>query len=325
MTLTSFKERLEANRTESRSVITKLASAKEVTSQLRDKVTEVLSALEPLTEEARIVIGQLSSYLEELGALKGMGQVLQDRVDGLRRQMDDMYETIALGLTAEALSHEVFNVADQLAKRTKTTQSAVRSKGIKDRTILTFIEHVHSAVMALRKQVSFLSPALRYVRERKDNIYMTDFLTELAQFYFSRLNKDGISISIQTLPNEDFTIRMNRGKLMQIIDNFVLNSEYWLKEDIAQKRQIGGSIIFELKRPFLRVFDNGRGIDPTVEHVLFEPFTSAKARGMGRGLGLFIIKQLLDSEGCSVGILPERNQHQRLYRFQIDFRGAINE
>jgi len=324
-TLASFRERLEANTTESRSIITKLASAKEVTPQLREKVTEVLAALEPLTEEARIVIGQLSSYLEEIGALRGMGQVLEDRVDGLRQQMDDMYETIALGLTAEALSHEVFNVADQLAKRTKTTQTSLRNRGITDRTILTFIEYVHSAVMALRKQMSFLSPALRYVRERRDKIYMASFLKELAEFYSSRLTKNSINITIRAVSNEEFTIRMNRGKLMQVIDNFVLNSEYWLKEEIAQQRQMNGNIIFELKPPFLRIFDDGCGIDPAVEHALFEPFNSAKARGKGRGLGLFIVKQLLDSEGCSVGTLPERNQHQRLYKFQIDFRGAINE
>lgn len=33
--------------------------------------------------------------------------------------MDDMYEAVALGLTAEALSHEVYNVADQLAQKSK--------------------------------------------------------------------------------------------------------------------------------------------------------------------------------------------------------------
>ncbi len=82
--------------------------------------------------------------------------------------------------------------------------------------------------------------------------------------------------------------------------------------------------MFEVSRPFVRIFDDGRGIDPTVEHALFEPFISAKAKGLGRGLGLFIVKQLLDSEGCNVGVLPERNKFRQLYKFQIDFRGAIH-
>lgn len=324
-TLKDFRVRLEASARESHSVTARLAAAKEVTPQLREKVTEVMSDVEPMIEEARNVIGKLEGYLDEMRALQGLGQVLEDRIDGLRRQMDDMYETVALGLTAEALSHEIFNVADQLAKRAKSAQISLRNKGVTERTILTFIEYVHSAVMALRKQMSFLSPALRYVREQKDDIDVTSFLKELAEFYGDRLGKNNISISIRPATEKPLAIRINKGKLTQIINNFVLNNEYWLKEDIAQNRLTHGTVVFEVSHPFMRIFDDGRGIDPTVEHALFEPFISAKAKGQGRGLGLFIVKQLLDSEGCSVGVLPERNKYRRLYKFQIDFRGVINE
>ena len=90
------------------------------------KATEALAGLIP---EAAEMLGQLGTYLEELGQLKGIGQVLQDRVDSLRRQMDDMYKTVALGLTAEALSHEIFQIADNLALRTKTVESRLLRQG----------------------------------------------------------------------------------------------------------------------------------------------------------------------------------------------------
>jgi signal transduction histidine kinase len=323
--LASFRRRLEASASESRSVVAKLESAQDVTPQLREKVTETLATLAPLIEEAKNVTGQLTGYLENVGSIQNLGQVLEDRVEGLRRQMDAVYETVALGITAEALSHEVFNVADQLAQRAKTAQGRLRNKNVADRTILTFIEYVHSASMSLRKQMSFLSPALRYVREQRHDINVANFLEELTEFYEERLAKNDISLRVQSATKEPLLIQMNKGKLTQIIDNFVLNSEYWLKEDIAQSRLTRGEIVFEVDRPFVRIFDNGRGIDPSVELALFEPFISAKAKGEGRGLGLFIVKQLLDSEGCSLGVLPERNKHRRLFKFQIDFRGAIRE
>ncbi len=321
--LDALTARLSASTSASKAVVSGLQSAKEITPELRKKVTEALSALEPLLEEAKGVIGRLSAYLEEVGALRGMGQVLEDRVDGLRRQMDDMYETVALGLTAEALSHEVFNVADQLAKRTKSAQTTLRKKGITDRPILAFIEYVHSAVMALRKQMSYLSPSLRYVREQRHDINIREFLADIAEFYAERLAKNNISIRVECADDALFVIRMNKGKLTQVIDNFVLNSEYWLKEDITQKRQSSGIIFLDIARPFLRIYDNGSGIDPNVEDAIFEPFISAKAKGQGRGLGLFIVKQLLDSEGCSVGLLPDRNKRRRMFKFQIDLRGAL--
>ncbi len=318
-----IKARLSASMSASKAVVLRLKSAKEITPELREKLTNALSNLEPLLVEAKDVISSLSAYLEELGSLRGMGQLLEDRVDGLRRQMDDMYETVALGLTAEALSHEVYNVADQLAMRTKSAQTTLRNKGINDRPILAFVEYVQSSVMALRKQMSFLSPALRYVREQRHDINISEFVAELVEFYRDRLGKSKIAMTVANSDTAPFWVRMNRGKLTQVIDNLVLNSEYWLKEDIAQGRITSGIITLDVSRPFVRVFDDGSGIDPIVEHALFEPFISAKKQG--RGLGLFIVKQLLDSEGCNIGIVLERNRRKRLFKFQIDLRGAIHE
>jgi signal transduction histidine kinase len=323
--LATLKVRLDESVSASKAVVSKLQSTREITPELREKITESLSDLEPLLVEAGEVIDRLSNYLKELESLQNMGQVLEDRVDGLRRQMDDMYEAMALGLTAEALSHEVYNVADQLAQRAKAAQTTIRKKGITDRPILAFIEYVQSSVTALRKQMSFLSPSLRYVREHQDDIDICKFAAGLVEFYNERLGKSKITMKVLCSDTTPFMVRMNRGKLTQVIDNLVLNSEYWLKEDIAQGRLNAGTISVDISQPFIRMHDDGSGIDPSVEHALFEPFVSAKARGQGRGLGLFIVKQLLASEGCSIGIVPERNRRRRLFKFQIDLRGALNE
>lgn len=322
--LDALKARLGTSASASNAAVSRLRSTKEITPELRERLTEVLSDLEPLVVEAKEVIGHLSAYLEELGSLRGLGQVLEDRVDGLRRQMDDMYEAVALGLTAEALSHEVFNVADQLAGRAKSAQTLLRNRSLADRPMLAFIEYVQSAVMALRKQMSFLSPALRYVREQRQDIHIPTFVDELLDFYRERLGRSKITMDVLSSDSASFTVHMNKGKLTQVIDNLVLNSEYWLKEDIAQNRLGAGTITLHLSQPFIRIFDDGSGIDPSVEHSLFEPFVSAKAKGHGRGLGLFIVKQLLDSDGSSISLVPERNQRGRLFKFQIDLRGVLH-
>lgn len=323
--LETLGARLSVAVSESQALAHDFREAITVSPDLRIRVTDMFVALESLIGDAREVIGQSASYLAELRKLGGIGQVIQDRAENLIQQMDEMYETVALGITAEALSHEIFNVADQLSRRSKNALTSARNKGISDRTILTFIEYVNSGVMALRKQTSFLSPALRFAREQRQDIDLEVFLDELRQFYHDRLYKNSITIEVRSKSGESLRILMNRGKLLQIMDNFVLNSEYWLKEDIARKRVEMGLIVFEINPPFVRIWDTGRGIDPAVELTLFEPFVTGKGRGKGRGLGLFIVKQLLDADGCSVGIVPERNRHRRLYKFQIDFRGAIND
>ncbi|MDR0288163.1 MAG: ATP-binding protein, partial [Clostridiales bacterium] len=138
-----------------------------------------------------------------------------------------------------------------------------------------------------------------------------------------RWGEDPISIKVQKSTNLPFSVKINKGKLIQIIDNLVLNSEYWLKEDIKQGKITKGIITIDISSPYIIISDNGRGIDPNLEFTLFAPFISTKSNG--RGLGLFIVKQLLDSEGCNIELLPERNNKKRLYKFKLDLGEIINE
>lgn len=322
--ISTFQSRMQISLDESRSVITLLKGNPDVTQSMREQVMVVLKNLESMISESQAVMEQAKSYLIELSNIKDTGQVLLDRVDSLRRQMDDMYETIALGLTAEALSHEIFNITDYLATRTKSAQSHVQKRKIADSTLITYFEYIHSSILSLRKQMSYISPALKFVRDKKDDVSIVKFLNELIEFYEPRLTKNGIIMKIYFVKGEEFVLHVNKGKLTQILDNLVLNSEYWLRDDILQHRIDSGVITIEVDKPFIRIYDNGMGIDTAVEGTLFDPFVTTKSKGLGRGLGLFIIKQLLDSEGCNIGLVPERNRQDRLYKFQINLRGVLN-
>lgn len=321
----TFKERILENKSRSDKIVKELETADKISLVLQDKAIDILTQFKPLLDEADIMLDRLAEYLNELNLLKELPVVIDDRIGNLRRQMDMMYESVALGLTAEALSHEINNVIDQLARRSKATKTALDKKNITDSTVLLFIEHVKSAVMALQKQMSFLSPTLRYVREGRHEIIIEEFSDELIEYYKERMENNSIGMRIVERGDSFFKVKMNKGKLIQIIDNLVLNSEYWLKEDIKQGKIKKGIIDVNIISPYIQICDNGRGIDPSVEATLFEPFVSTKAEGNGRGLGLFIVKQLLDSEGCDIELLPDRNKKRHLFKFQVDLRSVLYE
>jgi len=157
----------------SKAVVATLAKSTEMTSALQRQAKETANILTELAQEASEVLGEVGNYLKKLERLEDIGQVLEDRVENLRRQLDDMYQAVALGLTAEAIVHEVFHIADNLANRTKATRSRRASESV----VESYLEHVQGAVGALRKQVSYLSPQLRYVREQRENIPLVPFLT----------------------------------------------------------------------------------------------------------------------------------------------------
>jgi len=288
-----------------------------------ERLNTTVTQLSDLATQAQAFNTKLITYLTELSELEAKSVVLTDEIETLREQIQQVHEIIALGLTAEALSHEIDNVVTQLAQRNQQVTRFLRTNKITETPLLRFTEYVNTAVAGLRSQLQFLAPSLQYVREKREIIDMEGFAADIFKHYTTHFASAPIKVELKYRREQHFKIEMNRGKLIQILDNIFLNSEYWLKEDIRTGRIQRGIITLELAKPYLRLFDNGRGVDPTVEGSLFEAFVSAKGKGKGRGLGLYIVQQLLDSEGCTIRLLPQRNSYGRMFKFEIDLTGAM--
>ena len=293
----------------------------------------VSSALERLEGELTVVsaaaadaekmLDEVSAALDHASELKSLREVLDRRWETLNDEVSALYESISLGLTAEALSHEIHNIADRLARRSAALLREVE-RGARKPSMVAYIEHVRSSVAAMRKQISHLTPSLRYLRERRERIEILPWATELAAFYNEKLRAKNIEVGVVQSRTTEFAIKMNKGKLTQVFDNLVLNSEYWLSEAISAGAIREGKISICVEAPVVRFMDNGRGVEESVEESLFQPFITTKRSGEGRGLGLFVARQLLDSESCGILLLPDRNDQGQRHVFEIDLSGAVS-
>jgi signal transduction histidine kinase len=59
------------------------------------------------------------------------------------------------------------------------------------------------------------------------------------------------------------------------------------------------------------------GVIKAMEDLLFEPLQSGKSVREGRGMGLYIVKKLLQSFGGNIELLAERNIYGNRYKFLI--------
>ena len=284
------------------------------------EVAPLLQEIKGTLNEAASILRQVESMLSQAKHLGESADVLEPDLEHLREELEMFSELAGLGMTAEALSHEMSIIADGLAARTRSLLAKFKRRKSPDSQIVAYTEHVHTAVGRMRKQLGHLDPSMRYVRERRDKIEMRAFFENICDFYSERLARNNIEMAIEE-PFEDFTILMNKGKLTQVIDNLLLNSEYWLKEDLRKSHISTAQVLIRAKAPMIEIYDTGRGVAPSVEHYLFQPFVTMKPQG--RGLGLFIARQLLNSSGCSISLLPERNQFDRRYIFRVDLTGAV--
>ncbi|TCZ73462.1 ATP-binding protein [Flaviaesturariibacter aridisoli] len=284
----------------------------------RDLLLEIDDALQRAME----VLIKVDSILEIAKKLEQDANYIKPKVEDLESQLTEFAELAGLGLTAEALSHEISHIVDRLLDQTNTVQKKIKGKEIVDTSsVFVYIEYVKNAIQSLRKQLSHLAPSLKFVRETKHDINLNSFIEELGSYYQDRFGNQ-IKLKIN-YSKSGFVIRMSRGKLTQIIDNIVLNSEYWLKDRMRTNKGFEPTISIELNNPFLVIYDNGPGIDPELAKRVFQPFVTGKPRSQGRGLGLFIVQQLLDTVSSEVYLLEDRNEHNRQFKFQINFSSIL--
>lgn len=86
--------------------------------------------------------------------------------------------------------------------------------------------------------------------------------------------------------------------VQQVLMNLVLNA----RDAMGGEGEIRVRVTPGAHQHILEVSDNGPGIANDVQTHLFEPFYTAKADGEGSGLGLTIVKTILDGSGGSIEV-----------------------
>ena len=240
--------------------------------------------------------------------------LLREELQTLRSQVRTAYDFIAAGMAAETLAHEVHPLLDRASELIQTAERATRRSGLEKAT--TDLQSARSYIRLVGKQLSALNPMLKIYRETKDTIRLADFLTDYQEYVGRRLSEEQIKLNVDV--KRAFSVHFPRGRLMQVIDNLVRNSEYWLHTPLARKAVAKPQITIQVAKPIISVWDNGIGVKPEIEDRIFEMFVSDKPRETGRGLGLYITREILIRYGCEITLADNRNPHDRRYRFDID-------
>lgn len=289
------------------------------------KMAEAAVALKDALGRGQRAMREVSELLSRVESVQAGNELMHREIVQLEEQLEQGVEAMSLGLTAEALSHEMFNIADGLAARTQALSKELDEGELDERTMKRFVAHVRGTIGTLRKELGHFAPSMRYVRERRERIDVSIFAADMVEYYEGRWAEDGIRIKLRDDSKEPFMVSIGRGRLTQVFDNLLLNSHYWLNVALSQERIKQGIITIRLKSPAVTLYDNGPGVDPTTEETLFDPFVTRKPRGVGRGLGLFVARQLLDAEGCSIFLGPKRNSEGRRYQFHLDLESALDD
>lgn len=223
-----------------------------------------------------------SSYTKER-------KVLEDRINKTEN-------LAAVGLSIETASHDVMLfIRKTLEQQDALIRNIMAGGNIeKDELLshLTLIRGNLSMVETQMKDVQLLFPS---TKSKTKSINVRDIIDKVHSLYKRAFHENNISVDFETT-KRPLIVKTTDAVLLQVFINLFDNSLYWLKT-ISNERKIKIVIDGENQRSIFA--DSGPGIKTDDEDYIFEAFYSGKGEE-GRGLGLYIARQLLDRYDYSI-------------------------
>lgn len=293
---------LEEYRTAQRLV----ADAPFISPETVSKMDEIYGYIQAASDEYQLLLKERDAVSKKLDSINIDFERMSERIQ-------DLFELAGLGLSVEMFTHEFDSSISSI--RQKNQQIVANSADLTAESLVRHINYVTYSLDALRKQMSYFNPGLKFVRAEKQIFSFREFIEAHKSFYNERCKNKSIDFVVDV--GVDFDLRINRGMLNQVFDNLFSNSEYWLEYSV-QHGLIDDKIyhISTAERGIVIVWDNGIGISSDIETRLFDPFETKKKNG--RGLGLYIAAGNLKYSSSRIRLLNERNQFGNLFKFEID-------
>ncbi len=281
--------------------------------------THATDLLRIALQKAQTVKRNLDSGEQATSAVRMLKQEFSDN----KERMLSLYESAAVGLSARGLAHELRTHIVEIRRRVVGIETLVKEGRADEKAVARHARSIRAACSSITSAAAIIDPLLPRTRTVKESIDLFDFVTQYKENRAVALEREGIAFEIRGKASQAVA-KINRGRLLAVLDNLIRNSVYWLRRgtdvlDIKRPKRIQ----VEITNTGFSVADNGPGVEPNYEDSIFDMFVSAKpAAERGQGLGLFISTQLLAADGCYISLSDDKNPDGRKYKFIVNL-GSI--
>lgn len=234
---------------------------------------------------------------DDIETLRELGELVVAQVDLqlMARQLNELCERQSefIGIAA----HDLRNPLTVIMGYSRFLQSDRAQVGDKERPMVDSIVNSSRYMLTLVENLLDLE-ALKAGRLRLETATfdLADLLQRVALQHQPIVESEGIKLELDA-PSTEF--RGDRAKLEQVINNLLGNA---IKHSPA-----GSTIRLELGREgrhtFIRVRDQGSGMDQETLQTIFQPFTRGKEKKQrGAGLGLAIVESIVKAHGGRIDV-----------------------
>ena len=231
----------------------------------------------------------------------------------LAEKLQETDKLSAIGALAASVAHEVASPLTSIAMLADMMKTSASDPEIRaDAT--TIAQEARRTEVVIRDLLQVVRP-----RSPEAAPVMLDEIVDRSLNLLRLLIRDQ-HVTIETMFDENTPPLIgDASRLEQVTLNLVINAVHALEQSPREK-VIRIGVSYDDIGHRLSIEDNGPGISPHVASRIFERFFTTKQVGKGTGLGLWIVRQIVEEHG---GTIRAENAKEGGARFEILFaRGA---
>ncbi len=260
--------------------------------------------------------GQVQQSIDELKASVPDNKKAQEAIESVTKayQTERNYlvhraeateELAGVGLSVETASHDIMAILGKVFLNIDSLISELMGNNELDREyILKELQSIRGGFSFIESQLRDIQLLFKSTKKRRKSINVSDIIVKVERLYKNLMNKQHITCSVKTI-GSPLLAKTTDAVLLQLLLNLFDNSVYWLSQIDSNKKEI--NIILNGSKGQMIFADNGPGISTSDSPYIFEPFYSGKGEE-GRGLGLYIARQLLDRYDYSIDLVEIKSE-----------------
>jgi signal transduction histidine kinase len=225
-------------------------------------------------------------------------------------EVEQYVHLAGVGLMVELVAHELARSTDSalelLSKKSLTTNPKL-------------LENLEAQLKTVNKRVRVLDDLSIPGRQRKAVHDVGALCQLIKELYESKAARHNIEVNITKQGKGTLLRRVEKGQVLQIMDNLMSNAMYWLVRRLDRAVPPKITIEIDTDQGLVRFLDNGPGIPNSAGDRVFDAFYTTKPSGEGRGLGLYISKRLAVENNVELSLVPGTSRYSG---FQLAFAPA---
>ena len=231
----------------------------------------------------------------------------------MRRQQDQVKrneKAAALGVLVSGVAHELNN---PLSNISTSAQLLLEEADAADAELKRlWVAQIDSETERARRIVRRLLDSVRHPRVRPERQSLSDVIESAIDLVVRQLPRE-IEVDIEGLAEVE--VAVDRERIQQVLINLVKNAAdagarhvrlhtevaAW-EDDLPASTHLEGdpaAVAQAARAVRITVDDDGPGIQPELLGQIFTPFFTTRSAGDGTGLGLYLVKEIVDEHrGC---------------------------